>query len=91
MAGHAQLKFVMTECSKTQIRLTGLIHGFIGTNSKMTINFRKARQNVIVLCSERPPYTGIILAQNFMRGKMAHIAKINEKFSFSSEKFVLYV
>ena len=23
MAGHAQLKFVMTECSKTQIRLTG--------------------------------------------------------------------
>ena len=25
MAGHAQLKFVMTECSKTQIRLAGLI------------------------------------------------------------------
>ena len=25
MAGHAQLKFVMTECSKTHIRLTGLI------------------------------------------------------------------
>ena len=25
MAGHAQLKFVMTECSKTQIRLTGHI------------------------------------------------------------------
>ena len=25
MAGRAQLKFVMTECSKTQIRLTGLI------------------------------------------------------------------
>ena len=24
MAGHAQLKFVMTDCSKTQIRLTGL-------------------------------------------------------------------
>ena len=24
MAGHAQLKFVMMECSKTQIRLTGL-------------------------------------------------------------------
>ena len=24
MAAHAQLKFVMTECSKTQIRLTGL-------------------------------------------------------------------
>ena len=26
MAGHAQLKHVMTECSKTQIRLTGLIY-----------------------------------------------------------------
>ena len=26
MAGHAQLKFVMTECSKTQIRLMGLIY-----------------------------------------------------------------
>ena len=25
MAGHAQLKFVMTECSKTQIRLARLI------------------------------------------------------------------
>ena len=25
MAGHAQLKFVMTECSKTQIRLAGLM------------------------------------------------------------------
>ena len=25
MAGHAQLKFVTTECSKTQIRLAGLI------------------------------------------------------------------
>ena len=24
MTGHAQLKFIMTECSKTQIRLTGL-------------------------------------------------------------------
>ena len=26
MAGHAQLKFVMTECSKTQIRLTRHIY-----------------------------------------------------------------
>ena len=25
IAGHAQLKFVMTECPKTQIRLTGLL------------------------------------------------------------------
>ena len=43
MAGHAQLKFVMPKCSKTQIRLTGLIsyitkydYGFITT---VTIGF----------------------------------------------------
>ena len=31
IAGHAQLKFVMTECSKTQIRLTGLIYSLCMT------------------------------------------------------------
>ena len=31
MAGHAQLKFVMTECSKTQIRLTGLNLSYLQT------------------------------------------------------------
>ena len=47
MAGLAQLKFVMTECSKTQIRLTGLkyqicmvkisilLHYFIQQSSRM--------------------------------------------------------
>ena len=29
MAGHAQLKFVMTECSKTQIRLYTVVVNFI--------------------------------------------------------------
>ena len=36
MAGHAQLKFVMTECSKTQIRLTQLISQLI--SYQVTIN-----------------------------------------------------
>ena len=31
MAGHAQLKFVMTECSKTQIRLARLIYQYYKT------------------------------------------------------------
>ena len=31
MAGHAQLKFVMTECSKTQIRLMGPKYNYNGT------------------------------------------------------------
>ena len=35
MARHAQLKFVMTECSKTQIRLTGLIQ--VTTEQKANI------------------------------------------------------
>ena len=38
MAGHAQLNFVMTECSKTQIRLTGLnlCVSVVHENSTMT-------------------------------------------------------
>ena len=38
MAGHAQLKFVMTECSKTQIRLTGLIYNLYKYAFLATIN-----------------------------------------------------
>ena len=34
MAGHAQLKFVMMECSKTQIRLAGLLHQGICTKNR---------------------------------------------------------
>ena len=37
MAGHAQLKFVMTECSKTQIRLTGLVSKFGTLNEKVNV------------------------------------------------------
>ena len=39
MAGHAQLKFVMTECSKTQIRLTGLIYHSDLVVVKFTLEF----------------------------------------------------
>ena len=45
MAGHAQLKFVMTECSKTQIRLTRSIY----TDEKTMI---KARCNRIRILSK---------------------------------------
>ena len=37
MAGHAQLKFVMTECSKTQIRLSGL-SWFCGSHMQSECN-----------------------------------------------------
>ena len=37
MAGHAQLKFVMTECSKTQICLTGLMLQMYGTTEYRVI------------------------------------------------------
>ena len=36
MAGHAQLKFVMTECSKTQIRLTGPIYTCMLSGAELT-------------------------------------------------------
>ena len=38
MAGHAHLKFVMTECSKTQIRLTGLKYQLLCRNLLQIIN-----------------------------------------------------
>ena len=38
MAGHAQLKFVMTECSKTQIRLTRLIYEVPMTLNRFVIH-----------------------------------------------------
>ena len=38
MSGHAQLKFVMTECSKTQIRLAGLNCLFEDENNKRVLN-----------------------------------------------------
>ena len=38
MAWHAQLKFVMTECSKTQIRMMGLIYETSGSFTKIHIS-----------------------------------------------------
>ena len=37
MAGHAQLKIVMTECSKTQIRLTGLIYSHVVISTRLLL------------------------------------------------------
>ena len=42
MVGHAQLKFVMTECSKTQIRLTGPILSFNFIPLYGIVNFKLA-------------------------------------------------
>ena len=47
MAGHAQLKFVMTECSKTQIRLTGI--SLFRTNSAITARLELIFSNVPML------------------------------------------
>ena len=41
MAGHAQLKFVMTECSKTQIRLTRLKYRKHTIMTKLSLNVQK--------------------------------------------------
>ena len=43
MAGHAQLKFVMTECSKTQIRLTGLKYVMVSVAKGMQTRQQRYR------------------------------------------------
>ena len=61
MAGHAQLKYVMTECSKTQIRLTGPIYLFcctfymLGEGSKSS---KKPQIQMMTMCGTkyRIPY-----------------------------------
>ena len=52
MAGHAQLKFVMTECSKTQIRLTGLIYKSLGIDRR-----KKACFSLVLLIAAIYPIT----------------------------------
>ena len=52
MAGHAQLKFVMTECSKTQIRLTGLIWGKSSNKNINKTNKLQRRACKIILGNE---------------------------------------
>ena len=50
MAGHAQLKFVMTECSKTQIRLTGLMFelfvSYLDVNLKVSLLIENTLENI---------------------------------------------
>ena len=67
MAGHAQLKFVMTECSNAQIRLTGLIlliflHVPIVHNESDCINILRAlsHQNSpdqILICNKEHTFS----------------------------------
>ena len=46
MAGHAQLIFVMTECSKTQIRLTGLSYNRVEKPKKIQSTVDEYRNSV---------------------------------------------
>ena len=67
MAGHAQLKFVMTECSKTQIRLTGLIlflikHMYIPYNTWQSRNSMEAYK--LILFFSRKMQLRLYIAEN---------------------------
>ena len=55
MAGHAQLKFVMTECSKTQIRLARLKwnHSYIAANNDPKFNKRSFDQFHRCVCRKQ--------------------------------------
>ena len=57
MAGHAQLKFVMTECSKTQIRLTGL-------NCFISFGYNGFNFGMLTLCLRTDQF--ILLMKNGM-------------------------
>ena len=61
MAGHAQLKFVMTECSKTQIRLTGprwfrrpVVWHYLFSIEKVLFNFCGIWYNMKRFCVSPP-------------------------------------
>ena len=68
MAGHAQLKFVMTECSKTQIRLTGL--NYIDQNERV-VKMKKERKissNAIIEdCSLSMAARGIVEKREYIK------------------------
>ena len=64
MAGHAQLKFVMTECSTTQIRLTGPILGVGEKAAKIgTISFLKSFYvlNYFLIQQEFPGVSNVVV------------------------------
>ena len=83
MAGHAQLKCVMTECSKTQIRLTGLICGMKGSG-KEDNQLRSIRRMV-----------GPALRKMTMKDKVKDIIYtdrkiINQTWCFEATEFKFY-
>ena len=52
MTWHAQLKFVMTECSKTQIRLTGLIYAQHTPKQWYTYHWKLHRKTLPFFCRD---------------------------------------
>ena len=70
MAGHAQLKFVMTECSKTQIRLTGLT--LIYTLTKVLWRWASGEAAGVghtEICRCRPAHRRLSLYGRFPQGR----------------------
>ena len=74
MAGHAQLKFVMTECSKTQIRLTRLIR-----KDKICSNFLFSARRTVPVCVRIDLYTVCERSGNGLR--LAQLAELSFDFS----------
>ena len=83
MAGHAQLKFVMTECSKTQIRLTRLM------SSVLNLILYEPHQGKTRLLRLRPGKTQTCMDQlasfNFLFSQYRHCFQGSEKQRRSSD------
>ena len=67
MAGHAQLKFVMTECSKTQIRLTGLIYENMNVfvSNDHIWNYQSLNSHTVMTLSSRTPKKFVVITLKF--------------------------
>ena len=72
MTGHAQLKFVMTECSKTQISLTRLI--FLDDSACYADDVAP----LFILISHEPPNVLVIVCLNSISIMVCMVEKIQK-------------
>ena len=80
MAGHAQLKFVMTECSKTQIRLTGLIKLVVRAAWRFSNSSMNHQGNCIFKCWSLRE-SNISVAFNYLAFVVISICRALKNFS----------
>ena len=79
MAGYAQLKFVMTECSKTQIRLTGLKWTRIIYKDKSPLHVNSCYKVIFTLAVDFPGPTGVIRQRRSIDHVTLSLGEVTDK------------